>query len=330
MTNTASLHKARLALLATAAIAGLALAPSAANATAYALTAVDVQNLQFTGIDAFIPNSFSFTANSASSGTGLVNSVPNPDAANGTAASLTADLQDNRTSSGAVALGNLGFAPLPAALLPKQGPGGNYSTSQSAITSTSTNAAGPDGVLAFGSWRGTAEASVNGQLGHTNANAVSQQQLAWGLSLTNNPSTLVLDFDVSLLAAANITGSNLTGVARSDYELDLAFTGTGVNEATDVLHILNTSSPNPQGNADLNVGAGCTKSAISPIAGDTHIHCSFSISNIGTANQLSLLDTESVTVNQQGVPEPMTLSIMGAGLLGLGAAARRRRAKKAA
>jgi hypothetical protein len=325
MTNSASLSKVRSALLATAAIAGLAFAPSAANATSYALTAVDVENLQFTGINAFVPN-FSFVANSSSNGTALASSSHT---AAGTTVSLTADLQDTRTSSGTVALGDLGFAPQSAGALPAQGPGGNYSTSQSAITSTATNFAA--GANSFGSWRGTAEASVNGQGGNTEADSTSQQRLVWGLTLNPNPAVLHLDFDVSFLAAANVTGSNLNGTATSSYVLQLAFTGAvGPNQPTDFLTVLNTTTPNPQTNADLNVGIGCTKAASGAIAGDTHIHCDFAVANsLNPPDQLTLTDTETVTVTAAAVPEPATLGLMGMGLLGLGAAARRR-AKKAA
>jgi len=326
MTYTASLHKARLALLATAAVAGLALAPSVANATSYALTAVDVENLQFTGINAF-QSPFSFVANSSSNGAALASSSHT---ASGNTVSLNANLQDTRTSSGAVALGNLGFAPQSAGALPAQGPGGNYSTSQSAITSTATNFAA--GANSFGSWRGTAEASVNGTGGNIEADATSQQRLIWGLALNPNPAVLHLDFDVSFLAAASVTGSNLNGTASSSYVLQLAFTGAvGPNQPTDFLTVLNTSSPNPQDNTNLNVGAGCTKTPSGAIAGDTHIHCDFAIANSANPpDQLTLTDTETVTVTAAAVPEPATLGLMGAGLLSLGAAVRRRRAKKAA
>ncbi|HUN52597.1 MAG TPA: hypothetical protein VMU42_15840, partial [Candidatus Sulfotelmatobacter sp.] len=195
MTSRQTKLSLRAALLATAAVGALAMAPTAAYADAYAFVGVDVDNLLFTGINAFAGGN-SFETTGSSSGTAGIG-VENTDSGSTSTVKDNLDLTGGRGMTNNVySASQLGTNPgANASSIPQVGDTGSYGVTDSIIIGSKSNTNASPPAVAGASWRASAEAALN-QTGGSQT-ATSTQTLTWNLTVGPN-TTVNMSFDISL------------------------------------------------------------------------------------------------------------------------------------
>jgi hypothetical protein len=212
------------------------------------------------------------------------------------------------------------------------------------LTDTIINTAAGVPAGGGGDWQSVAEGAVAGNaFGGAN---IGENTQFWNFSSTFSVDTdisIEFDIDLTLLAEVSADAEAPPTTAKSNFNLSFSFLdqatsgGPGDVVIADLLAEIVADAPGEsitrtEANlAILGIDQGGTPIVCSPsvsgLAGFRHYSCNFTLLAgtynflIGTSNIVTQESFESPTV-----PEPVTLGLVGASLLGLGAMARRRKA----
>lgn len=295
----------RKSLLGTAAVAligaaGLMAAPKDASATAFAYSALEVTNLQMTGLT----NGFS-TFSFASGGLAVE--------LNGN--SLNASAVGPLTGQGDVILidqicvGNCGnfqddvYIGAPAQPVP----GGQGSFAVADMNMSNTVIADPNNG-AFGGQAGAQAASGAGGV-----SSASNNVMAWNFTLSSDETVSVTWDHLIELHVATTNGGEEANAAAS-YVVEI-LNASGTVASTTVVDFedddLNITSLSEDG-TEIQVSEGASDALDADLNADVNYQLRISFNNFASVSSLN-------------VPEPGTLGLLGVGLLGLGFAGYRRR-----
>jgi hypothetical protein len=334
--------KFKSGLLAAAAIGALSVVTAGqANATVYALSLTNVRNLTLSVVDeegegdgqAF-GGLFDFNAsNSAALVPG--GSETNSDDADapfsvdrginlGADAGPVDPLQAFITNNGESEPGENDFT--------AKGPTspGNYARADHILSDTLINTAGEgSGDAGFGGdWDSIAEASVNGST--IGDGIVGKNDQTWNFATVDFETDVevTIEFDMNNEQIAELIGNEAAGAAATSH-IDLTFSFQDLDGEDDVnlsfVRDITADEGTPlQTRGDLTAPIGCSRTAEDG-DGFRHYSCTFAVQAGEFLFKITQANTVTVEADTQSVPEPMTLGLVGAGLLGLGAAARRRR-----
>jgi len=335
-------------LLASVAVAGMLALPSAAHADAYALAQETIDNLvlSVTGPGAGSGfNSFNFLSKDNTSivnagGNDLAPAVSHTSSNPQAAYSFTHDAAGVNQCFAANASG--GCAATPGALtqigsnhppvsnsdadFTPAGKGGatgraSYAFATSVIPDTRINLA--TGVSGGGFVKQIAETNVAGGAHGNGQSGQALQQWTFTLQLGAG-SDVNINYNVHTHLIADSTDLNAKKtVATAVTEYSLAFCGNDPSSCT--ADPGNNAHANP---APDNKVVSANTGSIATFDQTSNVNIDLLPSQGTGFYQISI--TVSDNAEAFSTPEPMTLSIMGLGLLGLGAATRRRRVKKAA
>lgn len=322
--------KMKTSLLAAAAIGALSLGYSTdANASAYALTTDTVSQLLFTAVGSGGEigfDSFNFSAtttaflNSGENDFGfdignapfsldrdapVVNTV-DPDAANaGTATNANNDFTANGQNNASYARGD------------------HHLTDTRVNTNGFDETDGIDEDIEGGDFQTIVETFVVNNGGAGNA---SNSQ-TWSLDFevpTGETAAITISFNLDLNQLTELAGDD-SGNATSNFNLTFSVGGTTINFAS----LISADADDTSESADETAVAGSVESgaatiAISDAGGVRHFVVTFSVGE-GDHSLLINYGAAASALSVVAAPEPATLGLLGAGLLGLGAIARRRK-----
>jgi len=318
--------KIKTALLAAAAIGALSLGSTDANATAYALTHDVVSQLTFRAIledGTAVPfNSFQFNANTAAflnstgqfeaDGDGHVGSAFSLD--RGINVGAVVDPGPANTGTATNANNDFSF---------KDQNDASYARADHILSDTAVNVAPGDSTIG-GDFESITEAFVSVDNGFAGAG----NQQTWNLSLNvpdGETASITIEFNLDLTQIVDLNGEVVPATATSEFNLGFEVDGEGGKTASFV-SLLNADAANPFASADETDIEGTGDEGVSITFSDSggvrHFVVTFTV---GEGDHSFLISYSAGASAVSVIPEPATLGLLGAGLLGLGAIARRRK-----
>lgn len=298
----------RKGLLGTAAVAligaaGLMTAPKDANATAFAYSAIEVTNLQMSGLT----NGFSsFSFSSAGLAVNLNGTVANQSAVGPVLGQGSVILLDQICVGSCGSFQNDVYIGAPAQPVP--GGQGSFAVADMNMSNTVIAAGNPNGPGAFGGQAGAQASSGAGGV-----SSASNNSMAWNFTLDADSDVSVTWDHLIELHVATTNGGEQANAAAS-YVVEI-FNAGGVVATTTVIDFedddLNITSLSEDG-TEITTSLAETDSLDASLNANVNYQLVITFDNFA---QVSSLD----------VPEPGTLGLLGVGLLGLGFAGYRRR-----
>jgi hypothetical protein len=306
------------AFLAATAVGVAAIATSgSANAAAYAISSLNITNFNVSGIPPFIATSFTLVGNKSQLGGSVISNGPVGPVA---AASLDLPLLCQSVPGGVCAgvLENDLTTPI------GNDPGdGQYGRGDSHMLDTIVNEAAGDGLPKTGEFGGIGEARSTGALVTLGADG-PDNRMNWNFSPPaddNSDDTVVtFDYDGELIFKLIRDNDGDFAAATSVFRirvLDLTTGGTVIGDINDAALNLNVTLASGIPEAfDVDASTG----------GPVHFSPTVTIPDAREGHLFSLDFIFSNTATADAVVEPMTVGMLGLGLLGIGIAARRRKA----